>query len=49
MKQECALTATAPVEWVREESYFFRLSKYQQPLLDFLPKPGISAAGEQTA
>lgn len=24
-----------PVEWVREESYFFRLSKYQQPLLDF--------------
>jgi len=23
-----------PVEWVEEESYFFRLSKYQQPLLD---------------
>jgi methionyl-tRNA synthetase len=24
-----------PVEWVREECYFFRLSKYQKPLLDF--------------
>ena len=23
------------VHWVEEESYFFRLSKYQQPLLDF--------------
>jgi methionyl-tRNA synthetase len=23
-----------PVEWVEEESYFFRLSRYQQPLLD---------------
>ncbi len=25
----------APVEWVEEPSYFFRLSKYQQPLLDY--------------
>jgi methionyl-tRNA synthetase len=25
----------ADVEWVEEPSYFFRLSKYQQPLLDF--------------
>lgn len=25
----------APVEWVEEESYFFDLSKWQQPLLDF--------------
>jgi methionyl-tRNA synthetase len=24
-----------PVEWTVEESYFFRLSKYQQPLLDY--------------
>lgn len=24
-----------PVTWTEEESYFFRLSKYQQPLLDF--------------
>lgn len=25
-----------PVEWTKEESWFFRLSKYQQPLLDLL-------------
>ena len=25
----------APVQWVREPSYFFRLSNWQQPLLDF--------------
>lgn len=25
----------AEVEWVKEPSYFFKLSKYQQPLLDF--------------
>lgn len=25
----------APVEWVEEPSYFFRLSKWEQPLLDF--------------
>ena len=25
----------APVQWVREESYFFRLSQWTQPLLDF--------------
>ncbi|MEM6681179.1 MAG: methionine--tRNA ligase [Pseudomonadota bacterium] len=24
-----------PVEWTQEETYFFKLSKYQQPLLDF--------------
>ncbi|WP_294253048.1 methionine--tRNA ligase [uncultured Sphingomonas sp.] len=24
-----------PVEWTKEETWFFRLSKYQQPLLDF--------------
>ncbi|QKV18158.1 methionine--tRNA ligase [Oricola thermophila] len=27
-----------PVEWVEEESYFFRLSKYQQALLDHYEK-----------
>jgi methionyl-tRNA synthetase len=27
-----------PVEWVEEESYFFRLSAYQQPLLDLYAK-----------
>ncbi len=25
----------SPVEWVEEESFFFKLSKWQQPLLDF--------------
>ncbi len=30
-----AITTGTPVEWVEEESYFFRLSKYQQPLLDY--------------
>jgi methionyl-tRNA synthetase len=28
----------APVEWVEEESYFFRLSAYQDKLLDFYEK-----------
>ena len=31
-----------PVEWTAEESWFFRLSKYQQPLLDhYAAKPGF--------
>jgi len=31
-----------PVEHMKEESYFFRLAKYQQPLLDFYEKnPGF--------
>lgn len=36
-----------PVTWTEEESYFFRLSKYQQPLLDFFaanPDFGARAA-----
>ncbi|EJF88836.1 methionine--tRNA ligase [Bartonella tamiae] len=28
----------SPVEWNEEESYFFRLSKFQQPLLDYYEK-----------
>lgn len=28
----------APVEWVREPSYFFNLSQWQQPLLDFFER-----------
>src|SRR5262245_46039468 len=28
-----------PVEWVEEESYFFRLSAYQQKLLDLYERP----------
>lgn len=30
-----------PVEWTVEESWFFRLSKYQQPLLELLRTPGF--------
>ncbi|MEM7778941.1 MAG: methionine--tRNA ligase [Pseudomonadota bacterium] len=30
-----------PVEWTVEESWFFRLSKYQEPLLELLKKPGF--------
>jgi methionyl-tRNA synthetase len=30
-----------PVEWTVEESWFFRLSKYQQPLLDLLRSSGF--------
>lgn len=30
-----------PVEWTVEESWFFRLSRYQQPLLDLLRTPGF--------
>ncbi len=30
-----------PVEWTVEESWFFRLSKYEQPLLDLLNTPGF--------
>ena len=31
-----------PVEWVEEESYFFRLSAYQDKLLDLYEKVPIS-------
>ena len=30
----CPLHPTLAPEWIREKNYFFRLSKYQQPLLD---------------
>ncbi len=33
-----AKSTGSPVEWVEEESYFFRLSKYQEPLLEFYRK-----------
>ena len=32
-----------PVEWTVEESWFFRLSKYQEPLLELLKTPGFLA------
>ncbi len=30
-----------PVEWTVEESWFFRLSKYQEPLLELLKRPAF--------
>ena len=33
-----AISSKSPVEWVDEESYFFRLSKWEKPLLDFYEK-----------
>ena len=30
-----------PVEWTEEETWFFRLSKYAEPLLELLNKPGF--------
>ena len=32
------LTSGSPVEWIEEESYFFRLSKWQDKLLDYYEK-----------
>ena len=31
-------TSGSPVEWIEEESYFFRLSKWQDKLLDYYEK-----------
>ena len=37
-----ATSSKSPVEWVDEESYFFRLSKWEKPLLEFYEKnPGF--------
>ncbi len=32
--EKVAISSKSPVEWVDEESYFFRLSKWEKPLLD---------------
>ncbi len=37
-KKKIAISSKSPVEWVDEESYFFRLSKWEKPLLDFYKK-----------
>ena len=38
---KCPIHLTTP-EWIREKNYFFRLSKYQQPLLDhYAAHPGF--------
>ena len=33
-----SISSKSPVEWMDEESYFFRLSKWEKPLLDFYKK-----------
>ena len=33
-----SILSKSPVEWVDEESYFFRLSKWQKPLLEYYKK-----------
>ena len=33
--KKIAKTSGSPVEWIEEESYFFKLSKWQEPLLKF--------------
>jgi len=35
--KKCPVHGKEP-QWIKEENYFFRLSKYQQPLLDYLEK-----------
>ena len=37
-KKKVAISSGSNVEWVEEESYFFRLSKWQNKLLDFYNK-----------
>ena len=36
--KKVAITSKSPVEWLDEESYFFRLSKWEKPLLDYYNK-----------
>ena len=39
----CPLHPQTEPQWIKEKNYFFRLSKYQQPLLDlFRTNPGFS-------
>ncbi len=33
--KKIAISSKSPVEWIEEESYFFRLSKWEKPLLDY--------------
>ena len=33
--KKIAISSKSPVEWMDEESYFFKLSKWEKPLLDF--------------
>ena len=33
--KKIAISSKSPVEWIEEESYFFKLSKWEKPLLDY--------------
>ena len=35
MEKKIAISSKSPVEWIEEESYFFRLSKWEKPLLEY--------------
>ena len=35
MEKKIAKSSGSSVEWMDEESYFFRLSKWEKPLLDY--------------
>tara|TARA_Y100000389_G_scaffold65198_1_gene61277 strand:- start:1940 stop:3481 length:1542 start_codon:yes stop_codon:yes gene_type:complete len=37
-EKKIAISSKSPVEWVDEESYFFKLSKWEKPLLDYYKK-----------
>ncbi len=42
---KCPLHPTLTPEWIREKNYFFRLSKYRDPLLThFEAHPGVPAS-----
>ena len=46
--KKTAINSKSPVEWVDEESYFFRLSKWEKPLLEFYEKnPGFISPEER--
>ena len=36
--KKIAISSKSPVEWMDEESYFFKLSKWEKPLLDYYEK-----------
>ena len=36
--KKISITSKSSVEWIEEESYFFRLSKWEKPLLEFYEK-----------
>ncbi len=36
--KKVAISSKSPVEWIDEESYFFRLSKWEKPLLEYYKK-----------